>query len=84
MAVAASAVAFFLVIFLSMPRAATSPMGLAILKQPRVGSTWVKKELNSLPGVHLEFEPLTDGTHRCPSNFTNTVLAQLMREPPCA
>ena len=46
-------------------------VGLAILKQPRVGSTWVKKELNQLPGVHLEFEPLTDGTNRCPSNFTN-------------
>ena len=35
-------------------------VGLAILKQPRVGSTWVKKELNQLPGVHLEFEPLSE------------------------
>lgn len=41
----------------------------------------VKKELNSLPGVHLEFEPLTDGAHRCPANFTNPVLAHMMREP---
>ena len=41
-------------------------VGLAVIKQPRVGSTWVKKEFNSLPGVHLEFEPLTDGAHRCP------------------
>ena len=56
-------------------------VGLAILKQPRVGSTWVKKELNQLPGVHLEFEPLTDGTNRCPSNFTNGVLGHMLREP---
>ena len=58
-----------------------APVGLAVLKQPRVGSTWVKKELNQLPGVHLEFEPLTDGSHRCPSNFTNAVLGHLLREP---
>ena len=56
-------------------------VGLAVLKQPRVGSTWVKKELNTLPGVHLEFEPLTDGTHRCPANFTNGVLGRLLQEP---
>ena len=53
-------------------------VGLAILKQPRVGSTWVKKELNQLPGVHLEFEPLTDGTNRCPPNFTNGVLGHML------
>ena len=29
-------------------------VGLVVLKQPRVGSTWLKKELNCLPGVHLE------------------------------
>ena len=56
-------------------------VGLAVIKQPRVGSTWVKKEFNSLPGVHLEFEPLTDGAHRCPPNFTNAVLNHMMREP---
>lgn len=42
---------------------------------------WVKKELNQLPGVHLEFEPLTEMGHSCPSSFTNNVLAHLMREP---
>lgn len=57
-------------------------VGLVVLKQPRVGSTWVKKELNSLPGVHMEFEPLTDmAASTCNSNFTTGVLGQLMREP---
>ena len=56
-------------------------VGLAVLKQPRVGSTWVKKELNALPGVHLEFEPLTDGAYRCPADFTNAVMQRLLREP---
>jgi hypothetical protein len=28
-------------------------VGVAVLKQPRVGSTWVKKEFNMLPNVHL-------------------------------
>lgn len=56
-------------------------VGLAVLKQPRVGSTWVKKEINTLPDSHLEFEPLTDGAHRCGPEFTNGVLGHLLREP---
>ena len=32
--------------------------GLIVLKQPRTGSTWLKAELNALPGVFLRFEPL--------------------------
>ena len=34
--------------------------GLIVLKQPRTGSTWLKAELNALPGVFLRFEPLSD------------------------
>ena len=56
-------------------------VGLVVLKQPRVGSTWIKKELNDLPGTHWEFEPLTDGSHRCPARFTNAVLQRLVQEP---
>ena len=97
-----------------------STVGLAVLKLPRVGSTWLKAEMNRpvggsqsalwpskrarsrtltvslrarptrpllarrLPGVHLEFEPLTDGKHReawCGSNFTNALLARMLVQP---
>lgn len=56
-------------------------IGLPVLKQPRVGSTWVKSEMNRLPGVHIEFEPVTDSTKRCSAEFTNAVLARMLREP---
>ena len=39
---------------------ATPTAGLIVLKQPRTGSTWLKAELNALPGVFLRFEPLSD------------------------
>ena len=57
--------------------------GLIVLKQPRTGSTWLKAELNALPGVFLRFEPLSDtrfNTSECAPSFTNLVLARLLRE----
>ena len=57
--------------------------GLIVLKQPRTGSTWLKAELNALPGVFLRFEPLSDtrfNTSECAPSFTNLILARLLRE----
>ena len=63
--------------------AAPVTAGLIVLKQPRTGSTWLKAELNALPGVFLRFEPLSDtrfNTSECAPSFTNLVLARLLRE----
>ena len=62
---------------------ATPTAGLIVLKQPRTGSTWLKAELNALPGVFLRFEPLSDtrfNTSECAPSFTNLILARLLRE----
>jgi len=59
-------------------------VGLAVLKLPRVGSTWLKAEMNLLPGARLEFEPLTDGKHRdawCGADFTNEILRRMLVRP---
>ncbi|KAL1514872.1 hypothetical protein AB1Y20_003955 [Prymnesium parvum] len=39
----------------------TACAGVAVLKVPRTGSTWLTKELRGFPGMQLEFEPFTDG-----------------------
>ena len=61
--------------------------GLIVLKQPRTGSTWLKAELNALPGVFLRFEPLSDtrfNTSECapsiPATSSGTRTARTMAE----
>jgi len=66
------------------PVANGTTVGVAVIKLPRVGSTWLKAELNLLPRVFLEFEPLTDGKHReawCGADFTNAILRRMLTRP---
>jgi len=49
---------------------------LVVFKRARTGSTWLRKELQSVPGVQLEFEPFTDGrpAQHCPPAFFTAAL----------
>lgn len=63
---------------------ANACVGLAILKVPRTGSTWLAKELRGFPGVSIEFEPFTDAAsppHRgssCGGHFFTVAVARAL------
>ena len=54
--------------------------GLAVLKVPRTGSTWLTKELRAFgAGVQLEFEPFTDASaHQCQGRFYTQALSKAL------
>ena len=54
--------------------------GLALLKVPRTGSTWLTKELRAFgAGVALEFEPFTDpNAHACQGRFYTLALGRAL------